>query len=60
MLGIRLGTVRSKMIYNLRDRPLSKKELQAMDDLIWSLVLYQWKEARMIYDFELKEKESKD
>ena len=31
-----------------------------MDDLIWSLVLYQWKEARMIYDFELKEKESKD
>ena len=59
MLGIRLGTVRSKMIYNLRDRPLTKKELQTMDDLIWSLVLYQWKESRMIYDFTQREK-SKD
>lgn len=56
MLGIRLGTVRSKMIYNLRDRPLTKKEIQTMDDLVWSLVLYQWKEARVIYDFILKEK----
>ncbi len=56
MLGLRLGTMRSKIIYNLRDRPVTEKQRQDMDDLIWNFILYQWKEARMIHDFKIKEK----
>jgi hypothetical protein len=56
MLGLRLGTMRSKIIYNLRDRPVTEKQRQDIDDLIWNFILYQWKEARMIHDFKIKEK----
>ena len=51
MLGIRLGTMRSKIIYNLRDRPLTEKERQSIDDLLWNFIWYQWQEARILYDF---------
>jgi hypothetical protein len=56
MLGLRLGTMRSKIIYNLRDRPATEKQRQDIDDLIWNFILYQWKEARIIHDFKIKEK----
>ncbi len=56
MLGLRLGTMRSKIIYNLRDRPVTEKQRQDIDDLIWNFILYPWKEARMIHDFKIKEK----
>ncbi|MGY5149275.1 MAG: hypothetical protein ACW9W3_04355 [Candidatus Nitrosopumilus sp. bin_68KS] len=49
MLGLRLGTIRSKIIYNLRGRQFSNEERQSMDDLVWNFVWYQWKEARMLY-----------
>jgi len=55
MLGLRLGTMRSKIIYNLRDRPVTEKQRQDIDDLIWSFILYQWKEARIIHDFAVNE-----
>ena len=51
MLGIRLGTMRSKIIYNLRDRSLTEKERQSIDDLLWNFIWYQWQEARILYDF---------
>jgi len=51
MLGLRLGTIRSKIIYNLRDRQTTEEERQSIDDLIWNFVWYQWKEARMLYDY---------
>ena len=51
MLGIRLGTMRSKVIYNLRDRPLTEKERQSIDELLWNFIWYQWQEARLLYDF---------
>ena len=57
MLGMRLGTIRSKIIYNLRDRPVTEKERQSIDDLVWNFVWYQWKEARMLYDFTIKERD---
>ena len=56
MLGMRLGMLRSKIIFNLRDRPVTEKERQSIDDLVWNLVLYQWKEARILYDYSNKEK----
>ena len=56
MLGIRLGTMRSKIIYNLRDRPLTEKERQSIDDLIWDFVWYQWQEARILNDYATSEK----
>ena len=55
MLGMRLGTIRTKIIFNLRDRPVTEEERQSIDDLVWNLVWYQWKEARMLYDFSNKE-----
>ncbi|QLH06802.1 hypothetical protein [Nitrosopumilus ureiphilus] len=51
MLGLRLGTIRSKIIYNLRDRQIMEEERQSIDDLVWNFVWYQWKEARMLYDY---------
>lgn len=53
MLGLRLGTIRSKIIYNLRDRQINEDERQSIDDLVWNFVWYQWKEARMLYDFSM-------
>ena len=50
MLGIRLGTMRNKMIYNLREKTISEKERKAMDDLLWNIIWFQWQESRMIYD----------
>jgi hypothetical protein len=55
MLGVRLGTMRSKIIYNLRERGLTEKERQSIDDLVWNFVWYSWNEARTIYDFTIKE-----
>jgi len=53
MLGLRLGTIRSKIIYNLRDRQTTEEERQSIDDLVWNFVWYQWKEARMLYDYSI-------
>ena len=58
MLGVRLGTMRSKIIYNLRDRQLTEKQRQDIDELIWDFIWYQWKESRTIHDFVI-EKEVK-
>ena len=60
MLGMRLGNMRSKVIFNLRGMQLTEKHRQAMDDLIWSLIWYQWKEARLIKDFAQKEKDQEN
>ena len=58
MLGIKLGTMRGNIAYNLRDRAVTDKDRESIDDLVWNLVWYQWQEARMLYDFTIKE--SKD
>lgn len=55
MLGVRLGTMRSKIIYNLRDAQLTEKQRQDIDDLIWSFVWYFWQEARILHDYMIKE-----
>ena len=55
MLGVRLGTMRGKIIYNLRDRQLSEKQRQDIDDLIWNFVWLSWKEARILNDHSAKE-----
>ncbi len=55
MLGVRLGTMRGKIIYNLRDRQLSEKQRQDIDDLIWNFVWLSWKEARALNDQQVKE-----
>lgn len=55
MLGVRLGTIRSKIIYNLRDRQITDEERQSIDDLVWNLIWYHWKEARMLHDFSMNE-----
>lgn len=56
MLGVRLGTIRSKIIYNLRDAQLTEKQRQDIDDLIWNFVWYSWQEARILHDYMIKEK----
>jgi len=55
-VGVRLGTMRGKGIFNLRDRQLTKKQRQSMDDLMWNFVWYSWQEARLLHDHALKEK----
>ncbi len=57
MLGLRLGTIRNKIIYNLRDRQLTEEERQSIDDLAWNFVWHQWKEARMLYDYSVNGKQ---
>lgn len=54
MLGMRLGTMRSKVILNLRGMQLTEKHRQAIDELIWTLIWYRWKEAKEINNFSLK------
>lgn len=54
MLGVRLGTMRSKIIYNLRDATLTEKQRQDIDDLIWNFIWYSWQEARTIYDYDVR------
>ena len=56
MLGVRLGTMRGKVIFNLRDRQLTEKQRQNIDDLIWNFVWYSWQEARLLHDHTIKEK----
>lgn len=56
MLGFRLGTIRSKIIYNLRDRQMTDEERQSIDDLIWNFVWFQWEEARVLYNYSINEK----
>jgi hypothetical protein len=55
MLGVRLGTMRGKIIYNLRDRQLTEKQRQDIDDLIWNFVWFSWQEARILNDHAVKE-----
>ena len=50
MLGITLGTMRTKILYNLRDKEITKKEYQSIDELVWSFVWYQWEEAKILYN----------
>lgn len=50
MLGITLGTMRNKILYNLRDKQLTENELGSLDELIWNFVWYQWEEARIFND----------
>ena len=50
MLGMRLGTMRSKMIYNLKGRQISEIERKAMDDLLWNFVWNQWQRAKILYE----------
>ena len=54
MLGVRLGTMRGKIIYNLRDRSLTDKQRQDIDDLIWNFVWFSWQEARILHDRTIK------
>jgi len=56
MLGVRLGTMRGKVIYNLQNMQLTEKHRQDIDDLIWNFVWYSWQEARIIHDHRIKEK----
>jgi len=56
MLGFRLGIMRDKVIFNLRDRQLTEKQRQNIDDLIWNFVWYSWQEARLLHDHTIKEK----
>jgi len=60
MLGVRLGTMRSKIIYNLRGVQLSEIQRQDIDDLIWNFVWYSWQEARMINDYSSQENLNSD
>ncbi|QMU53574.1 MAG: hypothetical protein GKS07_00790 [Nitrosopumilus sp.] len=50
MLGVRLGTMRDRIIYNLRDRQFTEKQRQDIDDLTWNFVWYSWQEARILND----------
>lgn len=56
MLGVRLGTMRSKIIYNLRDTQLTEIQRQNIDNLIWNFIWYSWQEARILYDHVSEEK----
>jgi len=56
MLGVRLGTMRSKIIYNLRDRQLTEKQRQDIDDIMWNFIWHSWQEARTLFDFTVNEK----
>ena len=40
MLGVRLGTMRGKVIFNIRDRQLTEKQRQNIDDLISSFTYF--------------------
>ena len=40
MLGVRLGTMRGKIIYNLQNMQLTEKHRQDIDDLIWNFVWF--------------------
>lgn len=50
MLGIRLGTMRGKIIFNLRGSQITEKQRQEIDDLTWNLIWYSWQEARILHD----------
>ena len=50
MLGVRLGTMRDKIIYNLRGSQITEKQRNEIDDLTWKLVWYSWQESRLLYD----------
>ncbi|MFB5621000.1 MAG: hypothetical protein ACE5RC_07730 [Nitrosopumilus sp.] len=50
MLGIRLGTMRGKIIYNLRNSQITEKQRNEIDDLVWNFVWYSWQEARILYN----------
>ncbi len=51
MLGVRLGTMRSKIIYNLKGLQITEKQKHDIDELIWNFIWYQWREAKTINDF---------
>lgn len=56
MLGIRLGTMRDKIIYNLRNNQVTEKQRKEIDDLAWNFVWYSWQEARILHDSSNKSK----
>lgn len=56
MLGVRLGTMRGKIIYTLRDLQLTEKQRQDIDDLIWNFIWYSWQQARILHEHIIKEK----
>ena len=56
MLGVRLGTMRGKVIYNLQNMQITEKHRKDIDDLIWNFVWNSWQEARIIHDHRMKEK----
>ena len=51
MLGVRLGTMRSKVIYNLKGLQITEKQKHDIDELIWNFIWYQWREVKTINDF---------
>ena len=51
MMGMQLGTLRSNVLHNLKGMAITDENKKSIDELVWSLLWYQWKEARMIYDF---------
>ena len=55
MLGMQLGTLRSNVIHNMKGMDLTDEHKKSIDELVWSLLWYQWKESRMIHDFTKKE-----
>ena len=57
MLGIRLGTMRGKIIYNLRNSQITEKQRREIDDLVWSFVWHSWQEARILYNRSNEKKE---
>ena len=59
MLGIRLGTMRDKIIFNLRNNQVTEKQRKEIDDLTWNFVWYSWQEARILYDRSNGNKEKK-
>ena len=51
MLGVRLGTMRNKVIHNLREMQFSEKQKHDLDELIWNFIWYQWRESKSINEF---------
>lgn len=51
MLGVRLGTMRNKVIHNLREMQFSEKQKHDLDELIWNFIWYQWRESKTINEF---------
>ena len=51
MLGIMLGTMRANVTHNLRNREFTEGDKKSIDELVWTLIWYEWKEKRMLHDY---------